>query len=161
MVKYEDKRLCSECGGTCCKSMGCHFSPDDFNEVTYELLKSKIEDGHVSIDWWEGDPTDNNVLEKAYILRMRNISAPVVDPSYGGVCSVLTSSGCPLPFESRPKGGRTLIPKQDGCILEYTKKQCAIDWLPYSDILEKLYHEYKPSFGNEDVLKIFLSQFSK
>lgn len=57
MNKYEDLELCKKCGGGCCKRMGCHFSPDDFAEITYESLKSKIDEGNISIDWWEGDPT--------------------------------------------------------------------------------------------------------
>lgn len=161
MTKYENKELCSECGGICCKAMGCHFSPDDFESITYETLKNKIDEGYISIDWWEGDPTDNNILDRAYILRIRNVSAPIVDPSFGGICSLLTSSGCPFPFKERPKGARALIPSSEGCILEYTKRQCAIDWIPYTNILERLYQEYESALNEQDVWKFFLNQLSE
>ena len=50
MKKMENKQLCKECGGRCCKIMGCHYSPDDFEEITYESLKKEIEKGFISID---------------------------------------------------------------------------------------------------------------
>ncbi len=27
--------ICSKCGGECCKRCGCHFSPDDFDEISF------------------------------------------------------------------------------------------------------------------------------
>ncbi|MBP3917306.1 hypothetical protein [Clostridium sp.] len=161
MNKYEDLELCKKCGGGCCKRMGCHFSPDDFAEITYESLKSKIDEGNISIDWWEGDPTGNDKLSRAYFLRVRNKFAPIVDPSFGGICSLLTNDGCPLPFEKRPKGGRMLIPSETGCVLEYSKQQVAIDWLEYTDILQRLYDEYIDTEVDEEYLNMILNLFKK
>jgi hypothetical protein len=28
--------LCVICGGKCCKTLGCGYSPDDFKEITFE-----------------------------------------------------------------------------------------------------------------------------
>ena len=39
----EDREMCKKCGGSCCRNMGCHYSPDNFNNITYESLKEKIE----------------------------------------------------------------------------------------------------------------------
>ena len=122
---------CKTCG-SCCKTMGCHYSPDDFKEINYEYLKSEIEKGHISIDWWEDNPN-------RYFLRIRNVDADAVDPSWGGRCSLLTENGCPLPFEKRPKGARFLDAKQSGdCDQGYGKKACADDWYAYDEILVKL-----------------------
>lgn len=37
--KNVNTSLCAKCGGTCCKNCGCHFSPDDFESISFESLK--------------------------------------------------------------------------------------------------------------------------
>lgn len=171
----KDCSYCKECGGVCCRHMGCHFSPEDFEEISFDYLKDRIENtGCISIDWWEQDPREDdgiNELSKCYFLRMRNrksgitISdhlmgllsmigvpspdtdsvndepAPIVDASWGGRCVLHTDEGCSISYENRPKGARWLIAKSNPdkpCDDAYSKKQCAIDWIPYQDILIKL-----------------------
>ena len=146
----ENKEICRVCRGLCCKSCGCHFSPDDFKEITFESLKKEIDKGNISIDWWDGSPfVDNDIgvsldgIEKAYYLRMRNEHSPIVDPSWGGQCILLTDTGCPLSYEERPKGARELIPIEEGhCYSNYTKKQACKDWYKYDDILRRLVEIY-------------------
>jgi hypothetical protein len=114
--------------------MACHFAPTDFEEITYEHLKSKIEEGWISIDWWDADVPQ-------YFLRVRHVNAPIVDPSWGGRCILLTKDGCPLPFDKRPLGARALEPKAGAyghCKGHYSKEMCKNDWLPYDDILHRL-----------------------
>lgn len=41
---------CATCGGECCKSMGCHFSPNDFDDLSIESLEKIISEGDISID---------------------------------------------------------------------------------------------------------------
>ena len=43
--------LCSKCGGACCKMCGCHFSPDDFEDLSFEGLKKELLKGYISIDY--------------------------------------------------------------------------------------------------------------
>lgn len=91
---YESKDICKKCGGNCCKSMGCHFSPEDIKgEVTYDKLKLLLDTGNVSIDWYEGNPFIEEQsyftsffgnFMKVYYLRIRNVDAPIVDGSWGG-----------------------------------------------------------------------------
>ena len=154
--KIENKQLCKECGGRCCKRMGCHYSPDDFEEITYESLKKEIEKGFISIDWWEGNPFEENKdddISKAYYLRIRNKDGEIVDPSWGGECILLTDDSCPLSYEERPKGARMLEPDEYGCISYYNKQQAARDWYKYNDILSKLVEE----FGYEEDEELDLS----
>ena len=126
------KYCATHCRGQCCKHMACHYSPTDFEEISFEALKAEIERGFISIDWWEND-------EPEYYLRVRHVNAPVVDPSWGGRCILLTSKGCPLPFEKRPLGARALKPSSTGrCEQHYPKEQCKNDWLVYDDILRRL-----------------------
>lgn len=138
--EYQPSSYCARCKGKCCKYMACHFAPSDFKEISFEYLKSKIEEGYISIDWWEEwDDTPS------YFLRMRHVNAPIVDPSWGGQCMLLTDKGCPLPFEERPLGARALhparVPSED-CISHYNKEACKNDWKQYDDILKRLVDEF-------------------
>lgn len=141
----ENLELCSKCKGKCCKAMGCHFSPDDFEDLSYEGLKKEIDKGYISIDWWEGnpfDPDNRREIPRAFFLRIRNRNSDVVNASWGGICSLLTDKGCILSYNERPKGGRSLIPAVPECRITYTKDQCARDWYKYNDILIKLEDHY-------------------
>lgn len=135
----ENRYQCAQCGGACCKQMGCCFSPTDFDDLSFEGLKQKItETGYISIDWWEED-------EPLYFLRMRHVDAAVVDPSYGGQCCKLTPNGCTFDFEHRPYEGKSLIPKttyNGRCTVTYSKHDCAVEWTPYAAILTRLYEEF-------------------
>ena len=114
--------------------MACHYAPDDFRELSFEGLKTEIEKGSISIDWWEDE-------QPQYYLRARHVYAPVFNGSWGGRCIHLTESGCALPFDQRPTGGKSLKPRasKDGkCILEYTTEMCKTDWEQYGDMLGKL-----------------------
>lgn len=170
-TKIENPAQCKKCGGECCKTMGCHFAPSDFKEITVEYLSEKIDEGHISIDWWEGDPRsetnewelipEDQIVHRVPYLRMRNlipdfmhpnsdftsvplVLAPIVDPSLGGICSMLTPTGCRLKYEERPRGGRMLVPNFDmNCTKNlYPKRQCVMEWLQYVDILEALIEKY-------------------
>ena len=144
-----DLELCKRCGGLCCKTMGCHISPFSLKEISVESIINFIDEaGCISIDWWEGNPITEEGHEKGYFLRIRNKDADILDPSYGGKCSILTETGCPLPFEYRPSGGATLIPVASGeCIPGYSKHQCAIDWYAYHDIMEEVFEYYQQKYG--------------
>ena len=148
-VINEERNTCKTCAGSCCKSMGCHISPNDLRSITFDSLKNLIDETNaISIDWWEGNPFDKNdhSIDMAFFLRIRNKNKNVLDPSWGGQCCLLTETGCPLLFQYRPKGARALIPNENGdCYTKYSKEQCAKEWYQYNDILTKLYDHY---YGN-------------
>ena len=145
----EDLELCKKCGGKCCQQYPCHYSPDDFVDLSYDGLKAEIEKGYISIDWWEGDADSTlNEFDKTYFLRVKTAWGCVTDPSWGGQCILWDKeNGCPLDFEHRPKGGRMLIPDLSDCKQAYLKLQCALDWRSYYPVLHKLYinfYDYDP-----------------
>lgn len=156
-------QICKACGGDCCHSMGCHIAPEDLMSLTSSDIISFIdESGCISIDWWEGNPvTEEHDDKRYYFLRIRNKSANIIDPSFGGECSILTDTGCVLPFEYRPKGARELIPCIDNCEQRYTKQQCAIDWMPYNDILEETYNHYADIEGEPDMFSNAIDGMSR
>lgn len=147
-----DSSVCSKCTRCCCLAMGCHISPDDLQNISVESIIGLIDESQcVSIDYWEGNPITNEHEGRGYYLRMRNVDSHVIDPAYQGVCSILTPTGCPLPFIHRPKGARELIPcATSDCYAGYTKQQCAIDWMQYQDIMEAVYQHYH-DIGDEKI----------
>ena len=145
--------LCKKCGGRCCVNLGCHISPDDLKEISFDSIISLIDDSEcISIDWWEGDPvTDEPTGERVYYLRIKNKGSKVIDPAFGGnPCSLVGENGCPLPFSYRPKGARELIPSEGDCIDGYSKQQCCIDWMKHQDVMVKV-HAYYTSLGEVTV----------
>lgn len=139
----EDINICKSCGGMCCKTMGCHFSPKDFDTISVEYLKNMINRGYISIDWWDGDVDELDKYERVYFLRMRNKNGNIVDPSWGGQCILWTEEGCPFDWFHRPMGGKALVPnKNRWCETLYSKENCVRDWRKYWDILNELYEMY-------------------
>ena len=54
LARNVNEEVCKKCRGVCCKQCGCHFSPDDFKEISYEYLKKELEKGYISIDYIYG-----------------------------------------------------------------------------------------------------------
>lgn len=142
--------VCSKCGGKCCKKCGCHFSPDDFKDISFESLKKEIEKGYISIDYVDGEI----ILEDfgIYILRVRNQDMPIVDTGFirNTHCILLTEKGCKLDYEHRPTGGKLLIPDEKfesheslRCHSNYDIDDCCHEWKPYQKILCKLVKYFK------------------
>jgi Fe-S-cluster containining protein len=137
----ENGDICRTCGGKCCKQCGGHYSPDDFDEITVEALKERIDRGNISIDWWEGDVVAGDLYRTLY-LRARHVGADEIDPSWGGTCIHLKNNGCELTFEDRPLACRDLIPSREKCIGSYSKEDCCRDWYKYQYILNELVMHY-------------------
>ena len=148
-----DYSLCSQCGGYCCKQCGCHFSPDDFEMISFDYLKGEIEKGYISIDYVDGE-----ILYEplgVYILRARNRNSPIVDTSFRGrvPCALLTDTGCKLDYDHRPTGGKLLIPSNDTyslygslrrrCHSEYDIDICCREWRSHQSVLYKLIDYFK------------------
>ena len=149
-----NKKICKQCGGECCKNCGCHFSPDDFKEISFEFLKKEIEKGYISIDYVDGE-----LIYKSfgiYILRIRNQGAPIVDLGYNRTpCILLTEKGCKLKYKNRPSGGKLLIPSNQfrksifqpnairNCQPKYTIEDCCYEWKPHQEILIELIEYFR------------------
>ena len=84
MKTYQNKDICTKCGGGCCKQLPGGVSPADLTEVTKESLLKLLQTGKYAIDWWEGDYPE-------YFIRpaIKNCSS-IFDPTWGGECVFLT-----------------------------------------------------------------------
>lgn len=144
--------LCAKCGGICCKGCGCHFSPDDFKDISFEGLKKELEKGYISIDCVDGEAFYRQGF--FLILRIRNRKAGIVELKYkrGEPCVLLTEKGCKLSYDKRPMGGKLLIPavctnllgqKVTNCNSAYTIEDCCMEWKPYQEVLLELVHYFE------------------
>lgn len=146
-----NSEICKQCGGGCCKRCGCNFSPDDFQEISFECLRREMEKGYISIDYVDADMIYRSW--GAYILRMRNQNRPIVDTGYvrGTPCILWSERGCKLDYEHRPSGGKLMMPStqidrttgEHICPTSYSTRQCCYEWKPYQDILRQLRDYFK------------------
>lgn len=152
----ENPGVCGRCGGQCCQSAPGEFVPEDLspsldrNEI-YLKMRDMVVSGSYSVDWWEGippgaQPAENESLldKNGYFLRVatRRGRGLAFDASWGGVCSLLSESGCQLSADQRPHGCRALVPSEDrNCrpVEGWNGKQsAALAWWPYRALFRRL-----------------------
>lgn len=145
-MEYENKELCSKCGGRCCKKSGCDYFVSDFKSIDKNTILKILETGNVSIVSafkFEILANGKEVVVPILYLRARNEDRGIIDLfSMKKRCSMLKSTGCSYNLEQRPGGGVNLIPRENGCQplnnpLDELKK-----WYPYQTLLAKIVKRY-------------------
>lgn len=152
-IEANESALCSECGGACCnRSPGCVF-PQDLSPIfDVKEIRRKLEGmlrSHYCLDFWEGRSQIEDVIGEdqiAYFVRPRIKFARdrLIDPSWGGPCSLLTDRGCELKFEDRPSECKSLTPSETfrttGCIGDnrFDKLSSVRAWAPFNDVIEEV-----------------------
>lgn len=130
MKKYENKSLCTKCGGQCCKNDPCFFMPEDFDDLSVDGLLRELKDkDYLCI-----------LLDKVPRITMRSSKwAKIVDPlltDKTNVCMLLTPTGCPFSYDERPTGGKMLVPDPNGCCTsKITLDNIRLAWAPYMPVL--------------------------
>lgn len=133
-MNYKNKAICTKCGGRCCKSQSGAAFPEDFDvDNLHSSLVQAFKSGNWAIDWWEGDPTGNGRNQTYFVRPALKNTSRLFDPTWGGECGFLASSGCKVTLKERPKGCRELEPKKKGDCIDHSKgkKAAAIAWIPY------------------------------
>lgn len=153
--KLEDKEICKNCGGKCCKAAACHFAPGEIEDLSVEgikkLLKKKT---YISVVRHSSSICESILRDFRpsgpyyYTLRMRSrgtgAAASVAEINADQKCVLLTSKGCKLPYEKRAMGAKLLIPKKDGkCEQLYGMDECVHDWKPYQKELKEVYRYFE------------------
>ena len=142
----ENKEVCKNCGGRCCKKSGCDYWPSDLPDKTYNGILEFLENGKVSIVAMMNFKRINGKLCNFpfLYLRERNTGRDVVDLlSMKTPCSNLTEHGCSYTYEERPSGGKNLTPSKDGlCYPKEDNLQKVLEWSPYQKQLEKIVKRY-------------------
>jgi len=162
-VTFEDKSICSECGGFCCKKSGCDYAPSDFENLQLDYLQKRLEEGHISIvSFQHFKKVKGKLINEPFLyLRERNINRETVDLlSMKTTCSSLLESGCRYTLDKRPKGGVNLIPVKDGpCQPFINPLDIVLEWKNYQKVLHRLVKRITGKSVNEkmseDVYKLF------
>ncbi len=139
MRNNTNNKMCKECGGICCKEVGCIYLPTDFESMNINYLINLINKGNISISG-ELYNIGNKAFSYLPFLRARNKDADIVDLiTLGGPCKLLTANGCKLDISERPALGQRIIPTKIGgpCKKDYELEE-PYKWLKYSETLEKL-----------------------
>jgi len=142
---YENDKLCSACGGKCCKRQPGAAFPCDFGQpFDLSKLDKALKSGLWAVDWWEGPLPgyDDGDHPQAFFVRpaIKGAENKLFHASWGGECVFLTDKGCILSPEERPLNCKLTEPKEDGCILHKIegKDDAAKAWLPYNDYFQLL-----------------------
>jgi len=143
MNKVEDRNICQECGGYCCKKSGCDYFVSDFESMKIDYLESILDTGRVSvIATCVFERLSNNKLINVPILslRARNINRKEIDLiSFKTTCASLEENGCYFSLEDRPSGGATLIPSREkACYSEIDRLKELEKWKPYQNVLQRI-----------------------
>ena len=153
--EYENRDLCTVCGGRCCKMAPCHFAPHDFADLSYKAIKKIIKNkGYISVVRFSESSINATaecigfVQKEFFVLRVRTgetkIAVNSTEIFKGDWCSMLSNSGCKLSFEERPYGGKMLIPGEGrSCEQKYTIKECVMDWIPYQKVLKRVFNYFR------------------
>lgn len=143
--------LCAECGGECCKKVGCTFSPQDFirlspeHKLTPEGILNEVKKGYITLELYDGD--QHYVEGLIWAPRMRNKGGPIIEDliigrRLEGECIALGENGCAFSYEDRPTEGKLLIPrKTDGeinCESRYGLRRALREWKQYQEIILKV-----------------------
>ncbi len=141
----QNAELCAQCGGKCCKRCGCAFSPDDFEDLSFEALKTEIEKGYITIEVVDGDQF--YIAGFVLMLRVRNVGGLVYENRLynrpRGQCILLTEHGCKLDWDHRPSGGKLLIPGEGGnCQSRYSTERALREWEKHQGVLIRLSHYF-------------------
>lgn len=143
-----DYEKCKECGGKCCKRCGCFFSPDDFEDLSFDGIKKEMDKGHITVEVVDGDQF--YIEGFIYTLRARNVEDSIfigLSDKKRSPCILLTEKGCKLDYEHRPTGGKLLIPGKTGndvdCISKYDVPTALREWRAHQKLLHELASYYK------------------
>ncbi len=136
--KTSDPEMCKKCEGKCCKQCGCSYFPEDLN-MTFESIAKGIRERRISIDRLDHlDSFYSKLDEPVYYLRASNENEKYVAYGSRGKCVFLTEEGCKLTYETRPSGGRYVVPFWSGCYSLYSSQEFINKWMPYQELLKEL-----------------------
>lgn len=155
-ISFENAELCKKCGGKCCKASGCNYMPRDFEEMTFNYLKNRLDTGEISIIATLSISQDGKkgLVSPILNLRSRGVNRPIVDLfSKKNTCSMLTETGCKYSFDKRPTGGVLLIPSKEGCYNLNSEEAALEEWDKYYRVLKSLVVHYT-SHSLENELKL-------
>lgn len=155
--------VCAQCKGKCCAFYPGMTSPEDWGAPDQELMRERITQavasGKYDFDSWYGDPTGKSEDDAdVWMVRPASERQPLHQLDRLGYerCRMMGDKGCELAYGQRPRQCRELEPKEggQGCGDQYSKKQAAIDWMPYQQLLHGIIYgtnESEDDFDAKDL----------
>lgn len=137
---YENKEICSTCGGHCCERLPGCLMPSDLGLVTEKKIRTLLASGNYCVDSWTGDVRPGmDIWDDSFFLRpaIRGREFKPVDLSWGGCCTFLLTNGCKLLLQDRPAGCQQLEPKrgQGTCVVHGAgKREAARAWAKWHEL---------------------------
>ena len=138
--------LCARCGGQCCQTRPGIEEPERFLGNTGDLtqaLAASLASGkwvleeHWGIPYDPGteSPDPDRLIRYPRPATVFESSQPGFTPvPDSGACAFLTSTGCELPFEERPRLCRELQPDVCfECESPWGRREAALAWLPWQE----------------------------
>ena len=168
LPNYENRKLCSKCGGKCCKHMPGFAEPFDFGAPNTDKMKrllfARLSSRKWSLDWYIGDSKKGGQMGRVLMPRpSREVTigkfGGLFDGAWlGGRCALLTDNGCTLPHDERPVDCRMLEPDpmvagmaiilyECGCKWHgwKNKSEIAIRWRPYQRLIRSVARKVEAS----------------
>lgn len=169
-TKFINEEMCAECKGACCKKGGCQYSTTDFDNLKFEYLLQKLNEGYISIVAALDPRTVNGrkIVNTHLYVKSRNEGRPIIDLySLRTRCSALTDTGCKYDIDSRPSGGINLVPAKDEngrcCYPETDPMEYIKMWEPHQKVLRRLVKHFTGKSVEyqlrEDIYNVFNDLF--
>ena len=168
-MKLENKELCRQCGGFCCKKSGCDYFVDDFDDLSYNGLLKALADGNISVVAllkFSKLKTGKLTFTPLLYLRARNEGRDIIDlVSIKKTCSLLREDGCSYDLANRPSGGVNLIPAGNKykCFPKEDALSAILKWESYQKVLSRIVKRYTGLSVDEkireDVYNLFTEFF--
>lgn len=142
----EDRKVCAECKGQCCRIKPGMFIPEDFvhceNESTH-----LINLGIAQVDYDERilNKSDNewDIKITYYVRPKRSSDTGIFDrSSMPGICIHYGEGGCRLDWKYRPAECRGLVPSKNKCYPTIPVEELVNSWDEHQDWLRGLIHKF-------------------
>lgn len=139
-MKFENNKLCKECGGKCCKATSCLYAPEDFKEISVEHFLRLYDEGKIMFS--QVSKQDGGTPYSHWLVKPAQIDTPGIQTNImvgNSPCIHLTESGCKKDFYHRPRGGKLLEPKMvevEDCKPYYTGKKALLERISTSFVIE-------------------------
>jgi Fe-S-cluster containining protein len=122
----EDSKLCTACGGHCCKSFPGGTTPEDWGAPDMTAMRERLIRALSGGEW---------VVDRASYVRPSVTGGK--GPTRWGRCVFLKNAGCRLSYAERPFGCRDFKPAKD-----YPHGCCSASGAAHPDALSARWADY-------------------
>lgn len=139
LCNYIDRKICSECGGQCCKSTPCSLMPCDVKDMSVGGIKRMLDSEKYSLRLILSGTEEKPHYTICMSARMQGTNRIRNNLLYSP-CALLGENGCTLSDEERPTCALLTIPgPNQNCKMLVSPKEYIDAWDKYAGILEEVW----------------------